>query len=152
MGASKKILNRLSEATPTPWWDTDSRKAPKAKPELEAKVEARFVRRIKALGWKHRKINGLGNKDWQDQLVIAPGVICLIEFKRPGGMGKLSPTQEIHHQACRDLGVGHLSLVTDSAEEAVDFVESCVAYAACVAEIMAKNPYFIAQPKKAKKK
>lgn len=102
------------------WWDTNPAKAPKAKPELEAKVEQRFLRQAHKRGWKTRKLNGSGARSWHDQLVVAPGVVCLIEFKRKGG--KLSPGQELHHDECKELGIGHLSLVTDDSDEAIRFV------------------------------
>lgn len=110
-----------------PWWDTDPRKETKEKPELETKVEQRFVRAAKKRGWKTRKLNGLGNRSWQDQLVLAQGLICLIEFKRPGSddvMKGLTAGQEEHYNDCLALGIGHLVLVTDSSEEAIAFVEN----------------------------
>ena len=121
-------MSKLLDSAPSenPWWDTDPRKAKKEKPELESKVEQRFLRICKKRGWKHRKLNGTGARSWQDQLVIAPGVICLIEFKRPGGLGKLSEGQKIHDEECRALGIGGKILITDSAEEAVCFVERLV--------------------------
>ena len=109
------------------WWDTNPAKAPKAKPELEAKVEQRFLRQAHKRGWKTRKLNGTGARDWHDQLVVAPGVIVLVEFKRPGLKCKLAPGQEIHHEECRALGVGHLSLVTDDSDEAIRFVQTLIA-------------------------
>lgn len=111
------------------WWDSGA-KAPKEKPELESKVENRFVRQAKKRGWKTRKLNGLGNRDWHDQLVLAPNTICLIEFKRPGNEyykeTTLSPGQETHHEEVAALGLGSVSLVTSSAEEALQFVERLV--------------------------
>ncbi len=104
------------------WWDTDPRKAAKEKPELEAKVEARFVKAAKKRGWKTRKLNGMGARHWHDQLVLAPGVICLIEFKRPE-VGKLSEGQKVHHEEVAALGLGSHSLVTSSSDEAIAFVE-----------------------------
>lgn len=110
-----------------PWWDADQRKGPTEKPELESKVEKRFIRQAKKRGWKHRKLNGAGARDWHDQLILANGVICLIEFKRPDGKSKLSPGQEIHHDEVIALNLGNRSLVTDSAEEAIAFVEALCA-------------------------
>jgi len=143
MGASKKILNRPQEATPTqPWWDTDPAKAKKEKPELEAKVEQRFCRQAHKQGWLTRKLNGMGARNWHDQLVVAPGVVCLIEFKRPGLKCKLAPGQEVHHEECRALGIGHLSLVTDDSDEAIRFVQTL---------IVAASPFLRATVKKEKK-
>lgn len=113
-----------SKTSDQPWWDTNPAKAPKEKPELEAKVEQRFLRQAHKRGWKTRKLNGTGARDWHDQLVVAPGVVCLIEFKRPGLNCKLAPGQEIHHEECRELGIGHLSLVTDNSDVALEFVEN----------------------------
>lgn len=110
-----------------PWWDTDPSKGPAEKAELETKVEQRFVRQARKRGWKCRKLNGVGARDWHDQLVLAPNVICLVEFKRPDGHNKLSPGQEVHHDETIALGLGALSLVTDSAEEALKFVEELCA-------------------------
>jgi hypothetical protein len=106
-----------------PWWDKDPSKGKKEKPELEAKVEGRFLREAKKRGWKCRKLNGVGANDWHDRLVLAPNVICLIEFKRPDGNSKLSPGQEVHHDEVVALGLSSYTLITDSSEEAIAFVE-----------------------------
>lgn len=121
--SGKRIMGPAS--SDKPWWDVDPAKAPKEKPELEAKIEQRFLRQAHKRGWKTRKLNGTGARSWHDQLVVAPGVVCLIEFKRKGG--KLSPGQELHHEECRVLGVGHLSLVTDDSDVALEFVETLIA-------------------------
>lgn len=105
-----------------PWWDTDPSKGAAEKPELESKIEQRFLRQAHKRGWKTRKLNGAGARHWHDQLVVAPGVICLIEFKRPQ-IGKLSEGQKDLHEGVAALGCGHLQLVTTSAEEAISFVE-----------------------------
>jgi hypothetical protein len=104
------------------WWDAGA-KAPPEKPELEAKVEARFVRGAKKRNWKTRKLNGAGARDWPDRLVLAPGVLCLIEFKREK-YGKLSPGQELFHESITVYGLQEHTLITTSAEEAIEFVES----------------------------
>lgn len=73
------------------------------KPPLEKTIEQAFVRKAKALGCKCRKLNGLGNRDWPDQLVLIPGgQVLLIEFKRPGE--KLRPSQQFWHDSVRHLG------------------------------------------------
>ena len=115
-----------TKSSDKPWWDTDPAKAKKEKPELETKVEQRFLRQAHKRGWKTRKLNGTGARSWHDQLIVAQGIVCLIEFKRPGIKCKLSPGQEIHHEECRALGIGHLSLVTDSDEEAIRFVQNLI--------------------------
>lgn len=107
-----------------PWWDTKKGKGPAEKAELETKVEQRFVRQARKRGWKCRKLNGVGARDWHDQLIFAHGVICVIEFKRPDRKSKLSPGQEVHHDETVALGLGSYTLVTDSAEEALKFVET----------------------------
>lgn len=114
-------------STEKPWWDTNPRKGPAAKAELETKVEQRFVRAARKRGWKCRKLNGAGARDWHDQLVLAPNVVCLIEFKRPDGKSKLSPGQEVHHDETIALGLGAYSLVTDSSDVALKFVEELCA-------------------------
>ena len=109
-----------------PWWDAKgSAESPlKEEPELEKKIQGRFLRKAKDRGWRCRRLNGTGAKDWPDVLVIAPYTICLIEFKRPK-YGKLSPTQELLHTAFRTLNVEpEYSLVTTSDEEAIKFVVS----------------------------
>lgn len=81
----------------------------------EAAVVGRFTRLVKSRrpGWRIRKINGLGMRDWPDLLIAAPGVLCLIEFKRPGEKPRL--TQEILIQDLLALGVNVAVFDDDSA-------------------------------------
>lgn len=55
---------------------------PAEKPERVA--EARFVREARAKNFITRKMNGLGNASWPDQLVIGQGFDLYIEFKKVG--------------------------------------------------------------------
>lgn len=72
-------------------------------PALERTIEQNFVQAMKVLGVKTKKLNGLGDRDWPDRLVLGPyGYFCLIEFKRPGG--KLTPRQHALHWQLKQLG------------------------------------------------
>lgn len=55
--------------------------------EREAAIERHFVSFARSTGAKTRKLNGAGQRDWPDQLVLKPGAKrpLLLEFKRPGG-------------------------------------------------------------------
>ena len=104
------------------------------KPELESKIEARFVKNAKRHGWKTLKLNTMGNRSWPDRLVCADhNVKAFIEFKRPV-IGKLSAGQELLHEELSDLG--HEVLVTTSAEEAERYVLELVARAEANGECM----------------
>lgn len=52
---------------------------------LERDEEGRFIKGLKRLGCLHRKLNGAGNRDWPDQLIVGPwGYVGFFEFKRRG--------------------------------------------------------------------
>lgn len=51
---------------------------------LEKTAEDAFVKQARAAGYLTRKMNGLGNASWPDQLVIGNGFSLFIEFKREG--------------------------------------------------------------------
>lgn len=52
---------------------------------LEKTIENAVTRWCKAKGIITRKMNGLGNRSWPDQMFIFPdGRIAFIEFKAPG--------------------------------------------------------------------
>ena len=90
---------------------------------LETTEEQRFVRLAKALGCKCRKLNGTGNRDWPDQLVLVPGgVKLLFEFKRVGK--ELRPTQEVWHDAARKIGHAPYTVIT--ALQAILIVKGCI--------------------------
>lgn len=64
------------------------------KPPLEKKVEADFLKELKKLPVKVRKMNGMGFNSWPDRLVIGPkGFFYWVELKREK-IGKLSAGQE----------------------------------------------------------
>jgi hypothetical protein len=59
---------------------------------LEKTIENGVLRWLKLQGIRHRKMNGLGNRSWPDQMILIPGgKPFFIEFKRPGN--DLSPLQ-----------------------------------------------------------
>ncbi|CAB4143237.1 VRR-NUC domain containing protein [uncultured Caudovirales phage] len=93
-----------------------------ARHALESKAEQKFVDKAKLLKWKVRKLNGLGQRDWPDRLVVAPATVCFVEFKRVGEDPR--PTQEIMIEELRAQGadVG----VFDDADEAVQWVQSLI--------------------------
>ena len=92
-------------------------------PKLERDIEADFVKKAKQAGWLCRKLNGAGARGWPDQLVCGPsGVVCFIEFKRPGLLDNLSGNQVRVVSELRAL-TQHV-LVTDSAEEAYEFAKT----------------------------
>ena len=61
-------------------------KLPKLGTPLERTVERAFVRKVEALGCRTRKMNGLGNADWPDRMVVGPlgskKQIAFVEIKR----------------------------------------------------------------------
>lgn len=84
--------------------------------KLESSVERSFVRRAEALVCRTRKLNGLGNRDWPDRLVLGPNeFFAFYEFKRPGKA--LRPTQEALRNDLAELG--HQVHVFDDADAAV---------------------------------
>ena len=89
------------------------------RPPVERAVENRFVQEARKLGCKTRKLNGGGQRDWSDQLVLVPGgATLLIEFKRVGA--KLRPTQQAFKDAC--AAIGHTIHVYDSWQAALAIV------------------------------
>lgn len=91
------------------------------KPVLEKDIEKRFVRELKKLGCKSRKLNGTGYRDWPDRLILVPGGVTLfIEFKIPGE--DLRPSQASLHEEAADLG--HTWYTFDSWENAIECVRS----------------------------
>lgn len=87
---------------------------------LEAAIEARAIQDIKARWPKAltRKMNGSGNRDWPDRLVILGDATppFFIEFKRPGE--KPRPSQQFFINLLREAGM--LVFVVQSRDEAVE--------------------------------
>ncbi len=93
----------------------------RTKTVLESDIEKRFVRELKKLGCKSRKLNGTGYRDWPDRLVLVPGGVSLfIEFKRPGETLRESQ-QNLHDEAAE---LGHTWYTFDSWEKALQVVLS----------------------------
>lgn len=90
----------------------------------EADEENAFVKRARRAGFLCRKMNGDGYKGWPDQLVEGLNEHWYIEFKRPGRYkdpnAGLSANQAQIIAQLRALG--KKVLVTDSAEEAWEFI------------------------------
>lgn len=95
----------------------------KAPPPLESKIEADFMRLLKAIPvpLKVRKLNGAGNRSWPDRLILGPKrFMLMIEFKRPQ-LGKLSEGQKSLFEELGELG--HVVPVLDDAHLAVALVK-----------------------------
>lgn len=87
----------------------------------ETAAERRFVTEARKLGCKTRKLNGGGQRDWPDQLVVVQGGgMLLIEFKREGE--DLRPTQAAFHDDLRLMGL--YIFTTDSWEAALAHVRA----------------------------
>lgn len=85
---------------------------------LERDIEAKFMKLIKCLPIKARKMNGLGFAAWPDRLIVGPAEFSIfIEFKRPG-RGKLSEGQKILFAELEEWG--HPVLIHTDAREAFD--------------------------------
>ena len=81
---------------------------------LEKTAEDAFVKQARAAGYLTRKMNGLGNASWPDQLVIGHGFSLFIEFKREGE--DLTELQkDCHHELKRR---GHCVYVARTKTEA----------------------------------
>lgn len=69
-------------------------KLPKLGTPLERTVERAFVRKVEALGCRTRKMNGLGNADWPDRMIIGPigteKKMAFAEIKRIGEVPTIS--------------------------------------------------------------
>ena len=50
-----------------------------------------------------------------DRILMAPQAFCFIEFKRPDGKGRLSPSQYVTHKRLREKGFA--VYVVDSKEQ-----------------------------------
>jgi hypothetical protein len=69
----------------------------------ESKVEGYLQRQTKKLGGKYRKVRWIGRRGAPDDLVMFPGVACLVETKRPGKTPRLNQVHE--HEALRWAGL-----------------------------------------------
>lgn len=88
--------------------------------QLESSIEKKFVKEARKLGCMTRKLEGIGQGGWPDQLILIPhGPKLLIEFKRPGGV--LSPIQEACHEDAEKIG--HQFYVFDNWQEAIALVK-----------------------------
>lgn len=91
---------------------------------LEKVEENKFVQKLRKCGggdWLTRKLNGAGNRDWPDQLIIGPmNYHAMIEFKR--GDEEARKTQEIKIANLRRLG--HRVYLFNSCEEAFSQIKS----------------------------
>jgi Holliday junction resolvase len=71
--------------------------------ELESAIERRFLKWIKAQGWKALKMQGVGNKGYPDRLILMPnGLVAFIEFKRLNETPR--PLQEARIKELKALG------------------------------------------------
>lgn len=87
---------------------------------LEKDIEARFARKIRALGGKAYKFESPGNLGVPDRLVCMPGGLAVFaELKAPGK--KPRPNQLHRHRELRDLGFPVFGCV-DSPEAVDDFI------------------------------
>lgn len=92
----------------------------KSRGPSEASVESYLVDRVKDAGGVVRKLEASFNAHWPDRLVILPGVMALVELKRPRG-GRLSEGQAELHRRIRDMG--HPVWVLWSRAEVDEFME-----------------------------
>jgi hypothetical protein len=110
---------------------TTRRRMLKALVPLENKEENSFVGKARSLGWQTRKMNGTGNKDWPDQLVLLPlGGVVLVEFKRVGV--KTRPEQAGQRDKLAALrALGHIVETVTTAAEALTICELLLAGRRC---------------------
>jgi hypothetical protein len=87
---------------------------------LESKLEMRCCEiAVQAFDCEHRKMNGMGKRDWPDRLFLfAHGHSVFVEFKRFGESP--TPKQAKMHKRLRKLG--HIVLVIDRVEQFVKMV------------------------------
>ena len=90
-------------------------------PPLEKAEEAEFLKFLKQLPVRTRKMNGLGSAAYPDRLVIGPaGFTMWVEMKRKK-IGKLSPGQE---ELFAELStMGHKVHIFDDGKEAAEAVK-----------------------------
>lgn len=89
----------------------------------EKTIENKFVKEARKLGCLTRKLNGAGNRNWPDQLILIPfGPAVLFEFKRPGE--ELRPSQMAWHEDAMEIG--HKAYVFTSWIDALDVVREMI--------------------------
>ena len=76
----------------------------------EATIESYLVRRTKAHGGEVRKVKWTGRRNAPDRLVLAPGVVVLVELKKPGlkagfPAGAHERAQHREHERLRRFGM-----------------------------------------------
>ena len=90
---------------------------------LESSIESTFVKKARALGCMTRKLNGMGQRDWPDQLVLIPGGVgILIEFKRPGE--SLRVGQQTWQEDAKEIG--HGSYVFNNWQEPLELIKRLI--------------------------
>lgn len=102
------------------------RHVPGKAPPLEAAEEQEFLKLLKQLPveLKVRKLNGLGNRDWPDRMILGPsGFMLLVEMKRKQ-LGKLSPGQVALFAQLSELE--HVVHVFDDGKLAAEFVRQAL--------------------------
>lgn len=83
----------------------------------ESSIEKAFLRELKKLGLRSRKMNGNGFRAWPDRMILIPGGSpVFIEFKRPGE--KPTELQLENHKMLTELN--YPVYWTDSSQEAID--------------------------------
>lgn len=90
---------------------------------LERQIESVVVKWARALGWRVKKMNGVGDRGWPDRLFVGPGFTAFIEFKKPGA--RLTPLQEVTIEELAELGQ-NVAWFAD-AREAIDWLKALAA-------------------------
>lgn len=81
----------------------------------ESIAETRFAAWVRRVGGQTRKLNGTGNRDWPDRLVVKPGTpLFFMEFKREGE----KPRRSQIHFFCTLVRAGAAVFVCDTFEQA----------------------------------
>ena len=72
--------------------------------EVEADVEARFVRVVEGHGWVVRKLEWVGRHGAPDRICFGPGGRMALAEVKNGYVGRLSPHQRREHGVLAELG------------------------------------------------
>jgi hypothetical protein len=92
----------------------------KVREKNESVEEKKFVQRARELGWLTRKMNGVGFRNWPDQLCIVSRTEWIFfEFKKVGA--KPRPAQLAFFKELQNKGI--LVYAVDSAAGAFEIVE-----------------------------
>lgn len=87
----------------------------------EAVVERALVRGVKALGGRCIKLQGQGNRNMPDRLVVLPfGWASFVELKAPGRKPRPGQVREL----TRLNNLGHRAIVLDSLEAVRVFLKA----------------------------